>query len=79
MKQESAKMKTQKPKGGPAFPVSGEDCYLTGLSARDFFAAAALAGASYDGDGAFSSVSDVARYCYALADAMIAEREASNG
>jgi hypothetical protein len=71
--------------GGPAFPVwelNGKDQpEMTGfgLSMRDYFAAKAMQGyfaspvASHRVDA-----DDVAKYCYAMADAMLRAREASN-
>jgi hypothetical protein len=66
--------------GGPAFPVvpPSESVFFSGMSLRDYFAAAALQGlcASFDGaclDDAF--VSGVARRAFDIADAMLAARE----
>jgi len=68
--------KRPKPDGGPAFPIQ---CHLGdhhhGLSLRDYFAGQALLrvhdeGGRYGPDG----VKQVAKYSYAMADAMIAER-----
>jgi hypothetical protein len=76
--------------GGPAFPQVWDDKCGTktiwhGISARDYFAAAAMQGlcASFDGpclDDAF--VSGVARRAFDVADAMLDARkpkEGSNG
>lgn len=73
--------------GGPAFPFreqDGEGGYqrFTGMSLRDYFAAAAITGlcASFDGpslDDAF--VSCVARRAFDVADAMLAARERKEG
>lgn len=74
--------------GGPAFPVSNEqsDDGLSaskGMSLRDFFAAGAMQGwlASWPStadhpDISLNGASSIARLSYAIADAMIAEREA---
>ena len=74
--------------GGPAFPVSDEqsDDGLSaskGMSLRDFFAAGAMQGwlASWPSPAAHPAISlngasSIARLSYAIADAMIAEREA---
>jgi hypothetical protein len=69
--------------GGPAFPQVWDDKCGTktiwhGISARDYFAAAAMQGmlASPDGDG------HIERYAvgaYQIADAMIAARERKEG
>jgi len=68
--------------GGPAFPVgSGDMRDPTGMTLRDYFAAKALAGGLEQGvrddmDLAWwRDPKDVARRAYAVADAMIAERE----
>ena len=73
--------------GGPAFPQEWREGYATktiwhGISARDYFAAAALQGlcASFSGpclDDAF--VSGVARRAFDVADAMLAARERKGG
>jgi len=73
--------------GGPAFPQVWDDKWgkktiWHGISARDYFAAAALTGlcASFDGpclDDAF--VSGVARRAFDVADAMLAARERKDG
>ena len=71
--------------GGPAFPVG----LLPGMSLRDYFAGQALAGDSsqedhrrYDKECGLTleqwreqCFASDAKYCYALADAMLAERE----
>jgi len=72
--------------GGPAFPVSADvnpDGNQSGLRIRDYFAAAALQGwmATYVGDRDNHPGQDpfwannVAKDCYAMADAMIAARK----
>ena len=73
--------------GGPAFPVSNEqsDDGLSaskGMSLRDFFAAGAMQvwlaswpnSGSHPGKNLDNAIS-IARWSYAIADAMIAERE----
>jgi len=69
--------------GGPAFPqrLDGWNQVETGMTLRDYFAAKALAGGLEQGvrddmDLAWwRDPEDVARRAYAVADAMIAERE----
>lgn len=74
--------------GGPAFPVTNEqsDDGLSaskGMSLRDFFAAGAMQGwlaswprpAPHPGK-CLNASRDIATWSYAIADAMIAEREA---
>ena len=69
--------------GGPAFPLM--DAYGStdkGMTLRDYFAAKALQGwlASY-GDNVYHpaesspNTSDIAKYSYIIADAMLAARE----
>ncbi len=66
-----------KPDGGQAFPLDVHDTegpgfYNTGMSLRDWFAGMALQGmASYTNRQA----TGVAATAYAIADAMIAERD----
>ena len=62
--------------GGPAFPVNLYEVKSSGLSMRDFFAAAAIYGAA----GQLSqpdplAASDIARWAYELADAMLEARQ----
>ena len=63
--------------GGPAFPCKESDgVYITrfpGMTLRDCFAAQALSGcdSSY-----YAYETDLARYCYRVADAMIKARSA---
>jgi len=75
--------------GGPAFPLahempSGKDAppefvhiirVESGMSLRDYFAAAALTqrGKEWGEDG--YGYADIARYCYSQADALLAERK----
>ena len=70
--------------GGPAFPsvvelMEGGDTHkehFYGISARDYFAAQALAGMSGWGHQLpFSDYGDVAKRCYMLADAMLETRK----
>lgn len=69
--------------GGPAYPYSVQQhdgCTLThsGMSVRDYFAAQAIdriISLSQDRDGGWDADS-VAAGCYAVADAMIAYRDA---
>ena len=59
--------------GGPAFPI--HDHYgkadSIGMSLRDYFAAMALQGSLADGGGSYEQE---AKWAYAYADAMLAER-----
>ena len=58
--------------GGPAFPADFQ-LYSTGMTLRDYFAAAALQGNLIEPT---ASNDDVAKWAYSLADAMIKAREA---
>ena len=61
--------------GGPAFPADFQ-LYSTGMTIRDYFAAAALQGILSNTEaGKAWNESDVARFCYFQADAMIKARE----
>ncbi len=71
--------------GGPAFPTTlqADKSQITvdagcGMTLRDYFAAKALAGqVAYEGAegcGNDAGANDVAKWCYAIADAMLAER-----
>lgn len=66
-----------------AFPSCGADgCGPSGMSLRDYFAAKALpaqmtfavALAKESGGEENQDAADIARFCYAIADAMLAER-----
>jgi len=60
--------------GGQAFPCpTGSDggIMFSGMSLRDWFAGMALQGIKWNG---YERLSDSAQVAYALADAMIAER-----
>ena len=62
--------------GGAAFPIVSDDLCATGMSLRDYFAAAALQGllaSSSVGDALAEP--DYAKAAYIQADAMLAERE----
>jgi len=62
--------------GGPAFPPNGEWKDHQGMTLRDYFAAKAMQGyvpIQIDNDW---SDTDVAKYSYMLADAMLRAREA---
>ena len=56
--------------GGPAFPVG----LLPGMSLRDYFAGQAMAGQLADPDGEIDPKL-IAKWSYAYANAMLAERE----
>ena len=59
--------------GGPAFPMQ-EGSIMNGLSARDYFAGQALIGLVDTHYGNLTPMKDIAYDCYAMADAMLAER-----
>lgn len=59
--------------GGPAFPGQDECEWFYGMTLRDWFAGQALAGEMTRDDGGHRL--DVARRCYAFADAMLRERD----
>lgn len=74
--------------GGPAFPDQGQANYTGGLTLRDYFASAALAGGLEQGvehnmagefppdlPGWWHPPSKIAARAYAIADAMIAARK----
>lgn len=74
--------------GGPAFPVpitsdqpgqvvSACELGTGGMTLRDWFAGQALASLArnWGSSGGYSRDSDVAKDCYALADAMLAARK----
>ena len=56
--------------GGYVFPDSAE----YGMSLRDYFAAKAMT-MKFGNSGTHIDLSDMAKKCYAMADAMILERE----
>jgi hypothetical protein len=64
--------------GGPAFPLKTWDGHFTGMSLRDYFAAAALTGLLADSRGASVSGEALAvklgEAAYLAADAMLKER-----
>ena len=69
--------------GGPAFPRDnqGDDAGVsewgwTGMSLRDWFAGQTLSGIATSPAG---TDHDIARACYAMADAMIRQREVARG
>lgn len=66
--------------GGPAFPVDNPSGHHPGMSLRDYFAGQALAGelaaqSSETGEWASVNFRSLAERSYAIADAMLAERE----
>lgn len=71
--------------GGSAFPVVNQMGTQSGMSLRDYFAAKAMQGwlASYGDEASHparygnGAADDLARDSYAIADAMLAEREKS--
>lgn len=71
--------------GGPAFPLpaqqsSGPNKATPGMTLRDYFAGQVLAGecSTYVDQMPELNAETIARRCYALADAMLAQREADN-
>ena len=69
-------MDVNKDDGGPAFPVvTATIRHYNGMSLRDWFAGQALAG--WLAGETTPDDHSAARYAYAVADAMIAAREAS--
>jgi len=65
-------------KGGPAFPNPYQLAANQGLSVRDYFAAKAMLGIMCDphhDTGNMGGYDSIARYAYAMADAMLAARE----
>ena len=61
--------------GGPAFPCTDAKGFVSeGMSLRDYFAGQAMAGQLADPDGEIDPKL-IARWSYAYADAMLAERE----
>jgi len=61
--------------GGPAFPADFQ-LYSTGMTLRDYFAAAALQGVLSNHEAYFDSGKERAEYCYIVANAMLKAREA---
>ncbi len=65
--------------GGPAFPipeaVDGVAPGFGGMSLRDYFAAKAMQGSAQYAAERNCQPEDVAKACYAMADAMLAARE----
>lgn len=62
--------------GGPAFPRTGADGHTSpqsGMTIRDYFAAAALPQVDQRSHG---TLDEIALECYQIADAMIRAREA---
>ena len=59
--------------GGAAFPIVSDDLCATGMTLRDYFAAAALTGLIADATN-YSSIPMNADTAYRHADAMLAER-----
>ena len=58
--------------GGTAFPCPVEG--TSGMSLRDYFAAAALTGLLASPDPTLPNPEGIAKVCYRFADAMIVER-----
>jgi hypothetical protein len=68
---------TDHPKdGGPAFPREYMHTGHSGMSLRDWFAGQALANSrTFFGENSSATPEDVALQAYAVADAMLAERD----
>ncbi len=63
---------------GPAFPDSdGQTDYTGGMTLRDYFAAKALKTRPWS-VRPYDTRFEIAKDCYAMADAMLAEREKMN-
>jgi len=65
--------------GGPAFPRTGAGGHTSpqsGMSIRDYFAAAALKGQAHRLASPYEHRDILAADCYAIADAMLKAREA---
>ena len=66
--------------GGPAFPTgTGVTPYNAGMTLRDYFAAKAMQSMNLRPDYEDASAILIAIDAYALADAMLKQREAGNG
>ena len=63
--------------GGGAFPRNVDGHYFMGMTLRDYFAAKAMQGMLAASEN--YSTSELALYAYDVADAMLKQREASNG
>lgn len=66
-----------KPENPSAFACAAENGHQEGMSLRDYFAAAALPPLHFEvhGDSILTThAAAVAKYCYEIADAMLAER-----
>lgn len=62
--------------GGPAYPIVSDDLCATGMTLRDYFAAAALQGLlASSADTLGMSEINYAKVSYNQADAMLAVRE----
>lgn len=64
-------------KATPAFPIVGthEDVIAAGMTLRDYFAAKAIGFIQEQPKMGGFAADELARYAYALADAMMKERE----
>ena len=69
--------------GGPAYPLQGENCYVSGMTLRDWFAGQALSHRVCDEPGHCHTMAErpkhpspceIAGKAYLIADAMIAEK-----
>jgi hypothetical protein len=62
--------------GGSAFPHETHNGYYSGMTLRDYFAAAALQGVLSNHEAYFDSGKEMAEYCYIVANLMLKAREA---
>jgi hypothetical protein len=67
--------------GGPAFPIvpPSESVFFSGMSLRDYFAAAAMQGTLAGPTGGPNTYEGLADAAYSAADAMLAARERKEG
>ena len=62
--------------GGYAFATASDEGYQSGMTLRDYFAGQAIINVMLcDEDMERTSVEDIAKWAYKIADAMLAERE----
>jgi len=61
--------------GGSAFPHETHNGYDSGMTLRDYFAAAALQGVLSNHEAYFDSAKERAEYCYIVANLMLKARE----
>ena len=61
--------------GGSAFPHETHNGYDSGMTLRDYFAAAALQGVLSNHEAYFDSGKERAEFCYIVANLMLKARE----